>query len=126
MEGGARRSDRLPGETGDPVTSPDPLATLKALADPTRVEIMDRVAQGSQVTTTQLAAVLPITRQAIARHVRTLESAGLLVRTRHGREQRYRADVGPLRNAERWLARREASWEQALSRLAAYLEQSGD
>ena len=97
-------------------------ATFWALSDPVRVEILDRVASGSQVTMTQLAEVLPMTRQAVSRHTRTLEKAGLLVGIKSGRELRYRADLRPLDEAEQWLQARTASWERALGRLADYLE----
>lgn len=98
------------------------LATFWALSDPVRVEILDRIAAGSQVTVSRLGEVLPMTRQAVARHVKTLEDAGLVVGERHGREQRYRVAVDPLDDAGHWLRRRAASWESALDRLARHLE----
>ncbi len=102
---------------------PAPLATMWALSDPVRVDIVDRVAAGSAVTVTQLAAELPITRQAVARHTRTLEEAGVLVAAQDGRERRYRVDMAPLDGASRWLAQRARGWEDALTRLAAYVEE---
>lgn len=98
------------------------LATFWALSDPTRLEIVDRVAAGSARTVTELASVLPITRQAVTRHVRTLEGAGLLVGDRRGREHRYRVDLTPLDDASRWIRTRAASWDAALARLARHLE----
>jgi DNA-binding transcriptional ArsR family regulator len=96
--------------------------TFWALSDPVRVEIIDRVAAGSEVTVTQLAGVLPMTRQAVSRHARTLEDAGLLVGTKSGRELRCRVDLGPLDEAGQWLRARTASWERALGSLADYVE----
>jgi DNA-binding transcriptional ArsR family regulator len=98
------------------------IATLRALADPIRIEILDRISSGRQVTATQLADVLPITRQAVGKHVRTLESAGLVVGRRAGREHRLSVDLTTIRAATDWLTRREASWDDALQRLARYLE----
>ena len=100
----------------------DPLITLGALADPVRVEIVDRVAAGSEVTVTQLAAVMPMTRQGVARHVRTLEDASVLVGDRDGREVRFRVDPGTVAVANRWLVERGASWNRALDRLAEFIE----
>ncbi|NNF63819.1 MAG: winged helix-turn-helix transcriptional regulator [Acidimicrobiia bacterium] len=99
------------------------LTTFWALSDPVRLEIVDRVASGSELTVTQLAAVLPMTRQAITRHVRTLEESGLLVGEREGREHRYRVNVAPLTHASGWLDSKRTAWDDALSRLAEYLEE---
>ena len=97
-------------------------ATLWALSDPLRVEILDRVSTESEVTVSQLAAVVPITRQAVTRHVRTLEKAGLVVGYWQGREHRYRLDLEPITEAGAWLDARARSWDEALNRLARYLE----
>ncbi len=97
-------------------------ATLWALSDPLRIEILDRVSTGSEVTVSQLAAVVPITRQAVTRHVKTLEDAGLITGSRQGREHRYRVDLKPIDEAGRWLDARARSWDQALNHLANYLE----
>ena len=101
-------------------------ATLWALSDPLRIEILDRVSTGSEITVSQLAAVVPITRQAVTRHVKTLEEAGLITGSRQGRENRYRVDLMPLDEAGRWLDARARSWDEALSRLARYLERTAD
>jgi DNA-binding transcriptional ArsR family regulator len=87
-----------------------------------RLEILDRVAAGSEVTVSQLAGVLPITRQAVTRHVRTLEEAGLIRGTRDGRERRYLVETAPLDDAGRWLQGRAAGWEDALGRLKRHVE----
>ena len=97
-------------------------ATFWALSDPVRVEVLDRVAQGTEVTVTQLAEVLPITRQAVTRHAKTLQEAGLLLGIKQGREYRYRVDLRALEDAGTWLRERTASWEKALGRLAGYLD----
>ncbi len=100
-------------------------ATFWALSDPLRVDLLDRIAERGSATVSDLAADLPITRQAIARHLQTLESAELLVGRKQGRERQYRVRTQPLADAHRWLDRRAASWGAALDRLAAHVE-SGD
>lgn len=109
------------------MTRPGSLKTFWALSDPVRLEILERVAAGSEVTVSRLAAVLPITRQAVARHLKTLEESGLVTGSQKGREHRYDVDTGPLVDAGRWLRGRAASWEDALGRLKLHVESdSGD
>lgn len=104
------------------MTRPRSLGTFWALSDPLRLEILDRIAAGTEVTVSQLAASLPITRQAVTRHVKTLQEAGLVRGSKRGREHRYYVDTTPLDDAGRWLERRTASWEDALASLARYVE----
>lgn len=101
-------------------------ATFWALSDPLRVELLDRIAARGGATVSDLAADLPITRQAITRHLHTLESADLLVGAKRGRERRYQLRTEPLAEANRWLDRRAASWGAALERLAAHVEADGE
>ena len=75
---------------------------------------------------TQLAEVLPMSRQAVSRHTKTLEDAGLLIGMKSGREHRYRVSVETLAIAGEWLQKRTASWEDALDRLSGFLESGGD
>ena len=107
------------------MTRPAALETFWALSDPVRIEILDRLAAGTQVTVTQLAGVLPISRQAVSRHVGTLEDAGLVLGEREGREHRYRLVVNSVDAAGRWLTARSLSWGRALDRLAAFVETGG-
>jgi DNA-binding transcriptional ArsR family regulator len=104
------------------VTRPESLQTFWALSDPVRLEILERVAAGSEVTVSRLAAVLPITRQAVARHLKTLEEAGLVNGHQEGRDNRYRVNTGPLDDAGRWLQSRAAGWQGALERLKRHVE----
>ncbi len=122
MDCGDGRSRAPSGRRRSAVTRPGSLGTFWALSDPLRLEILDRVSAGSEVTVSQLAAVLPITRQAVSRHVKTLEEAGLVKGTQQGREHRYQVDTAPLDDAGRWLQSRASSWEDALHRLARYVE----
>ena len=86
---------------------------LAALADPMRRNVLAAVAARSgTATATELAAELPVTRQAIAKHLTVLADAGLVTSARHGREARYRVVAGSLRPASDWIQRTEASWSR--------------
>jgi len=98
------------------------IATLSALADPVRIEIMDRISSGTHTTSTQLAQVIPITRQAVGKHLKTLETVGLVARRQQGREQLYSIDLRPVHEVVAWLGQRESSWDDALGRLKRHLE----
>ena len=74
-----------------------------ALADPTRREIVVALAQNGTCTATELAGDMPITRQAVAKHLMHLHRAGLVVPERRGREARYRLIPDPLGHAVDWL-----------------------
>ena len=97
-------------------------AVFAALADPIRRGILERLAQG-ETTVGELAAPYQVSAPAISRHLRVLESAGLMERTKRGRIHRCRLRTEPMNEAERWLAEHAAFWEQRLDRLGEYLEQ---
>lgn len=80
---------------------PDEVFT--ALADATRRQIVDALAERGASTATELAADMPITRQAVAKHLTHLHRAGLVVPQRRGRETRYRLTTEPLSEAIDWL-----------------------
>jgi DNA-binding transcriptional ArsR family regulator len=92
-----------------------------ALADPTRRAILAALAAGGPATATDLAGRLPITRQAIAKHLATLADAGLVTSAHEGRETRYRLTPEPLTDAMQWMATAGARWDQRLARLARRL-----
>ena len=90
---------------------PDPLGQVfSALADPSRRHVMDYLATRGTATATELTGELPITRQAVAKHLSTLAGAGLVSSERRGRETRYRLTV----------VGRE--WDERLGALGAHLE----
>ena len=92
-----------------------------ALADPTRQQLLDILAARGGATATALAAGLPISRQAVVKHLAVLERAGLVVGQRRGREVRYSVQPARLNAATRWLADRAAFWDAhlaAIKRLA--------
>ena len=96
---------------------------FEALADPTRRAVLRDVAERGPVTATELAAELPVTRQAIAKHLAVLREAGLVDHERAGRETRFSATPGPMADASRWLAATGSAWDDRLGRLADRLEQ---
>jgi DNA-binding transcriptional ArsR family regulator len=88
-----------------------------ALADPTRRSILRAVAEHGPITATALAGELPITRQAVAKHLGVLRHAGLVVGDRAGRETRFVADVAPLGELAAWAERTGRRWDVRLGRL---------
>ncbi len=93
-----------------------------ALADPTRRWIVQRLAGTGSVTPTALAGELPISRQAVSRHLGVLRESHLVTVQASGREQRYQLAVDPLRDAAAWIAAIEREWDarlEALGRLLA-------
>lgn len=99
------------------------VAVFTALADPTRRAILDGLARTGPATVSELAAALPITRQAVAKHLAQLLDAGLLVADEpDGRRVRYRVQPGPVRAALAWLSAMANQWDDRLSALAAHLD----
>jgi DNA-binding transcriptional ArsR family regulator len=96
-----------------------------ALADPTRREILEAVAARGSVTATQLAGELPMTRQAVAKHLAVLSDAGLVAGRREGRETRFRPTPAPLSDAVDWIAGVGAGWDERLAALERVARRRG-
>jgi DNA-binding transcriptional ArsR family regulator len=96
-------------------------AVFVALADPTRRAVVRSLAERRTVTASALAAQLPITRQAVTKHLATLAHAGLVEGHREGRETRYRLTPAPLDDAVRWMAEVGAAWDDRLERLREHV-----
>ena len=90
--------------------------TFAALADPTRRAILVRLTEG-EATVTQLAEPFPLTVQAVSRHLKVLEHAGLITRGRSGRERPSQLDGVRLREAAEWLTRYRGFWGAGFDRL---------
>jgi DNA-binding transcriptional ArsR family regulator len=88
-----------------------------ALADATRREVIRALSAQGPSTATGLAASLPVTRQAVAKHLSALEDAGLVTGTRRGREKLYRISPHPLTDAVSWMADLGARWDARLAAL---------
>ncbi len=104
----------MPGLTHDE----DLGALFAALADPTRRQVIRSLSGAEPVTASGLAAELPMTRQAIAKHLGALERAGLVEPHREGRETRYRFTPEPLDGAIAWMEEVGARWDRSLARLS--------
>jgi DNA-binding transcriptional ArsR family regulator len=97
-------------------------AVFGALSDPTRRQLLAAIAQHPAATATELAAELPISRQAVLKHLTALGDAGLLDRQRSGREVRYRVTPEPLSDAVSWMAEVGGEWDDRLRSLKQRLE----
>lgn len=95
-----------------------------ALADPTRRELVQRLASDGEATATELSAELPMTRQAVSKHLALLEDAGLVATTRAGREVRYRLNAPPLAEAMAWMAQVGGRWDERLAALGRHVERT--
>ncbi|WP_433270805.1 ArsR/SmtB family transcription factor [Micromonospora vinacea] len=95
-------------------------AVFSALADPTRRAILAELAE-RDATVTELTAPLPISMPAVSRHLKALERAGLISRTRSGKLRMSRIEAAPLREAAEWIERYRRFWDTSLTRLDAHL-----
>jgi DNA-binding transcriptional ArsR family regulator len=91
-----------------------------ALADPTRREILNRLGDGD-ATVTELAEPFPISLPAISRHLKVLERAGLISRSRSAQWRSSTLEAAPLREATEWMERYRRHWDASLDRLDAHL-----
>ena len=92
-----------------------------ALADPNRRFVLEALAERETATATELAAELPVTRQAVAKHLAALSDAGLVEGHRAGRETRYELTPEPLGAAMDWMASVGAEWDSRLAALRRHL-----
>ena len=94
----------------------DPLGgVLVALADPTRRQLLDLLAAQGEATATTLGARLPVSRQAVVKHLAVLDTAGLVAGRRVGREVRYAVRPAALDATARWMAGLAADWDRQLA-----------
>jgi DNA-binding transcriptional ArsR family regulator len=94
-----------------------------ALADPTRRGLMERLVADGPETATNLVAGLPVSRQAVVKHLQVLADAGLVTPERHGREVRYAPRADGLGPAMAWMAATGADWDRRLDRLRRRLDE---
>lgn len=99
---------------------------LAALADPTRRRLLDLLAAEGEVTATVLAGRLPVTRQAIVKHLGVLDEAGLVVGSKVGREMRYSLRPDGLETTKRWVNALAADWDRRLAAIKRIAESTGD
>jgi DNA-binding transcriptional ArsR family regulator len=96
---------------------------LAAVADPTRRAIIDRLARGP-ARVTDVAAPFAISLNAISKHLKVLENAGLVRRARQGREHLLELSAAPLQDVSRWADRYERFWNMRLDRLETFFAQT--
>ncbi|MDJ0380324.1 metalloregulator ArsR/SmtB family transcription factor [Streptomyces sp. G-G2] len=112
------------GGHGDEVVD----GVLAALADPTRRKLLDLLAVRGEVSATTLAEGLPVSRQAVVKHLAVLDAAGLVSGNRVGREVRYAVRPAALDATARWMATLAADWDRRLAtvkRIAEAAERTG-
>jgi DNA-binding transcriptional ArsR family regulator len=98
-------------------------STFAALADPTRREILARLAEG-EASVNELAEGFPISVQAVSQHLKVLERAGLIARGRSAQRRPSRLAVAPMKDAVDWLERYRRFWEGSFDSLEARLRAS--
>jgi DNA-binding transcriptional ArsR family regulator len=95
---------------------------LVALADPTRRRLLGLLSAHGQATASTLAEGLPISRQAVVKHLAVLDTAGLVEATRFGREVRFTVRPDALDATARWMAALAADWDRRLARIRRIAE----
>src|SRR5262245_65764595 len=99
----------------------DQLSTVfAALADPTRRAILARLAEG-EATVNELAEPFPMSLQAISKHLKVLERAGLIARGRDAQWRPCRLEAGPLQTAVQWMEQYRRFWQERYEQLDGYL-----
>jgi DNA-binding transcriptional ArsR family regulator len=96
-------------------------AVFTAVADPTRRLLLERMRSGSALSIADLSADLPITRQAVTKHLDALIAAGLVRVRRDGRERLHDLDAAPLQEVDDWLRPYADAWDRRLERLRQHL-----
>lgn len=103
----------------------DPLGRLfTAVSDPTRRAIIDRLRRGP-ARVTDVAKPFSMSLNAVSKHVKVLEAAGVVRRVRQGREHVLELDAAPLRDVAQWVHRYERYWNKRLDRLETFFAERG-
>jgi DNA-binding transcriptional ArsR family regulator len=99
-----------------------PSPVFAALADDTRLSLIARLAGGQPQSISQLTKGSTLTRQAITKHLRVLQNAGVVRSTRSGRESLFEFEPAPIESVRSYLDRISKQWDQALARLQSFVE----
>ncbi|MET9513537.1 metalloregulator ArsR/SmtB family transcription factor [Streptomyces sp. NPDC002994] len=97
-------------------------SVLVALADPTRRRLLDQLAAQGEATATTLAGSLPVSRQAVVKHLAVLDAAGLVSGSRVGREVRYAVRPAALDATAQWMAALATDWDRRLAHIKRVAE----
>lgn len=100
----------------------EPAAVFAALGEPTRIRLLDRLGDGAARSIASLAEGMPMSRQALTKHLRVLEAARLASVERAGRQTLYRIDPAGLLAAEAWIGEVSRQWDNAIDRLKRHIE----
>lgn len=98
---------------------------FRAVADPTRRRLVDRLGRSSATVTT-LVDCVDVSQSAVSQHLAVLRAVGLVHAEREGRQRIYHLDPGPLVEIHRWVARYERFWDARLQRLGDWLDDTGE
>src|SRR5438874_2636309 len=101
---------------------PGAVSVFAALGDETRLRLVSRLCRDGPMSITRLTAGFPITRQAITKHLRVMEDAGLVRSTHQGRESIWQLEQKRLAEARRQLQTIAAQWDETLDRLKSFVE----
>ncbi len=107
---------------GSQARQTEPARVFAALGDDTRLQLVSRLCREGPQSIARLTAGFPMTRQAITKHLRTMEEAGLLRRSVHGRESLWDVEPKRLAEAQRLLQVISAQWDDRLARLRRMVE----
>ncbi len=111
-----------PPRPGWPASPAEPDEILAAMADPTRRQLLATLAATGPATATELAAGLPMTRQAISKHLAILRSAGLVARHKEGRDVRFAVRTAGLVQTAGWLTALATEWDTRLAAIKRIAE----
>ncbi len=113
----------MPAHRAQKSASPAAAAPVfAALGDATRLGILLRLRQDGPLSTTRLTANIRISRQAVTKHLETLEKARLLSSRHEGRERVWTLEAGRLKDAQAYIEQISGQWDQAIGRLRAFVE----
>jgi DNA-binding transcriptional ArsR family regulator len=99
---------------------------FSALGDETRLALLAKLCEGYQISITQLASGSSFSRQAITKHLRVLEKAGIVHGVRAGRQNLFELKPKPIEEARNYLEVVSRQWDGALGRLRSFLERTSD
>jgi DNA-binding transcriptional ArsR family regulator len=112
-----------PRSAGSDAADPETAHIFAALGDETRLRLVSRLCSDGPLSISKLALGSRISRQAITKHLRMMETAGLVHSRRHGRELIWQMDQERLQEARRYLRQISSQWDEALGRLRTLVEQ---
>jgi DNA-binding transcriptional ArsR family regulator len=113
-------SDRPPSARPEQI---DPATVFAALGDPTRLRLIGKLSVDARLSISRLTEGSALSRQAITKHLRVLESVGVVRYERSGRQSLYWLEPAPFAEIRAYLERISRQWDNALARLKAFVEE---